>query len=168
MSQLNVDTIKDRTGTNSVVPDYIEIRDEKAANTDGGTFTSGDWRTRDLNTEHSDAGGHASISTNQITLAAGTYIADITCPAGVVAEHKARLRNITDSSTTLVGTSEYTGTGNTNYTTSRITGRFTIASSKTFEVQHRCTTTKSTDGFGNASNFSELEVYTVARFWKVG
>jgi hypothetical protein len=137
------------------------------ATTDGGGFTSGAWQTRTLNTEHADAGGHGALSSNQVTLAAGTYLADITCPAGVCADHQARLYNITDAATTLVGTSEYTGTGNTNYTKSHITGRFTIATQKVFEVQHRCTTTKNTDGFGNANNFGEVEVYTVARFWKV-
>lgn len=148
--------------------DYIEIRDEKAAGTDGGGFTQGAWQTRTLNTEHADAGGHATVAANQITLLAGTYLCDIDAPAGVVNSHQARLQNITDGTTTLVGTSEYTGSGNTTYTRSRITGRFTIASTKVFEVQHQCQTTKATDGFGNSANFGVTEVYTVARFWKVG
>lgn len=147
--------------------DYIEIRDEKAANTAGGSAASGAWRTRDLNTEHSDAGNHASVASNQITLAAGTYIADISAPACICAAHQARLYNITDSATTLVGESNYTGTGNTNISYSRITGRFTIAAQTVFEVQHRVGTTRNTDGFGIAVNFGEVEVYTVARFWKV-
>ncbi len=147
--------------------DYIEIRDEKAAGTDGGGFTSGSFQTRTLNTEASDAGGHASLATNQITLAAGTYECEISCPAGVVGNHQAKLRNVTDSTDVLIGTTEYTGTGNTTYTRSLITGRFTIAASKALEVQHRCETTKATDGFGNAANFGVVEVYTVARFWRV-
>lgn len=147
--------------------DYIEIRDEKAANTQGGTFTSGAWRTRDLNTEHADAGGYASVSANQITLAAGTYECLITAPAVKTDNHKAKLYNITDSSDTLVGTSEWAGSGSTPGTTSIVSGRFTITSPKVFEVQHRCGTTFATSGFGEASNFSVVEVYTVARFWKV-
>lgn len=83
------------------------------------------------------------------------------------AAHQARLYNITDSTTTLVGQSSYTGTGNTNTSHSQITGRFTIAAQKVFEVQHRVGTTRNTDGFGIAANFGEVEVYTVARFWKV-
>lgn len=148
--------------------DYIEIRDEKAAGTDGGGFTSGSFQTRTLNTEASDAGGHATLSSNQITLAAGTYECEIDVPAGVVDNHQAKLRNVTDGSDVLIGTSEYAGSGNTNYTKSRITGRFTIAASKALEVQHRCQTTKTVDGFGNACNFGVVEVYTVARFWRVG
>lgn len=147
--------------------DYIELRDEKAAGTDGGGFTSGAWQKRDLNTEHADTGGHASLASSQITLAAGTYVADIVCPAGVVDNHQARLYNVTDAATALVGTSMFCASGSTQYTQSQITGRFTIAVSSTFEVQHRCQTTKATDGLGNACNFGEVEVYTVARFWKV-
>lgn len=147
--------------------DYIEIRDEKAAGTDAGGFTSGSWQTRDLNTEHTDAGGHASVAANQITLAAGTYECDIMAPAGVVNNHQAKLYNVTDAADTLIGTSAYTGSGDTTYTSSRITGRFTIATQKVFEVRHQCQTTKATDGFGNACNFGVAEVYTVARFWKV-
>jgi len=147
--------------------DYIELRDEKAAGTNGGGFTSGAWQKRDLNTEHADTGGHASLASSQITLAAGTYVADIVCPAGVVDNHQARLYNVTDTATTLVGTSMFCGTGASQYTQSQITGRFTIAASRTFEVQHRCQTTNATDGYGNACNFGEVEVYTVARFWKV-
>lgn len=148
--------------------DYIEVRDQKTAGTDGGGFTSGAWQKRDLNTEHSDEGGHASLASSQITLAAGTYLAEITCPAIAVNAHQARLYNTTDAATTLVGTSSYCGNGSTQATTSTITGRFTIAASKVFEVQHRCETTKATNGYGDANNFGEVEVYSVARFWKVG
>lgn len=148
--------------------DYIELRDEKAAGTDGGEFPSGAWQKRDLNTEHSDAGGHAALASSQITLAAGTYLAEIACPAVAVNAHQARLYNTTDAATTLVGTSSYCGNGSTQFTVSTITGRFTIAGSKVFEVQHQCGTTKATNGFGAANNFGEVEVYTVARFWKVG
>lgn len=41
--------------------EYIHIIDQKAQNTDGGTFTSGADRTRDLNVLVSDTGGNASI-----------------------------------------------------------------------------------------------------------
>lgn len=149
--------------------DYIEIRDEKAANSAGGGFTSGAWQTRTLNTESSDAGNNASLSSNQITLAAGTYVCDIICPAAFCNAHKALLYNVTDAADVLIGTSEWSGTGATIQTSSHITGRFTIAASKALEVRHRCGTTRATDGFGIPSNLdSKTEVYTVARFWKVG
>ena len=57
--------------------DYVKVSDVKAYNAYGGTFTQGAWRTRDINTEDSDASSICSINSNQITLAAGTYICSI-------------------------------------------------------------------------------------------
>lgn len=147
--------------------DYICIRDEKTQNTDGGTFTSGAWRVRDLNTETADTGGDASLSSNQITLTAGSYRCRIIAPATQCGRHQAQLYNTTDAATTIIGTSEFSGAAASTVpqTASVIAGRFTIAGSKTFEVQHQCEVTKATVGFGVASNFT-TEVYTVAEFWR--
>ena len=146
---------------------YIRIIDEKPANTDGGTFTQGAWRTRVLNTESSDGGGHAALASDQITLAAGTYICKITAPAHKVSAHKIKLYNTTGGANILVGTSATTDNTDAVQTISIISGRFTIAASQALEVQHRCTTTTNTTGFGNANNVSEVEVYTMAEFWRV-
>lgn len=145
---------------------YILIRDEKSSGTAGGTFTSGAWQTRTLNTEVIDTGGNASISSNQITLAAGTYEVDISAPAYECASHQTRLQNITDGTTELIGSSEYTGSTDIVSNRSRIQGRFTIAGSKVFEVQHRCSTTRSTSGFGVAASLG-TEVYTIVEMRKV-
>ena len=148
--------------------DYLEYRDEKAANTAGGTATAGSFETRVLNTEHADAGNHGTLSSNQITLAAGTYLADIQVPgAGGVNAFVAKLRNTSDSTDTLIGSVAIAGGGNI-MAHSRITGRFTIAAQKTFEVQMRVGTTVATNGNGFPANLGVGEVYTIARFWKVG
>lgn len=149
------------------ISNYVLIRDEKAANTGGGSFTQGAWQTRDLNTEVSDDGNNATLSSNQITLLSGTYRCIISCPAYAVNRHKARLRNITDSTTTLIGSSEYASFAGPSQSRSFIKGTFTITSSKTFEVQHRCQSTSNTVGYGVESNFSETEIYTIAEFWKI-
>lgn len=148
--------------------DYICIIDQKTQNTAGGTFTSGAWRTRDLNTEQSDAGGHASVASNQITLAAGTYIVKASCPAVYVDSHQARLYDITNTALLLTGTSDVTGSGLATVfcTRSLIAGKITLAGSTVIEVQHYCQTTRNTNGLGVAANFG-VEVYTVAEFWKV-
>jgi hypothetical protein len=125
------------------------------------------WQTRVLNVEAQDTGNNGSLASNQITLAAGTYECLIFTPAASVSFHKARLRNITDGVTTLVGTSCSQGTGSYEISYSIISGRFTIASQKVFEVQHRCSATRNTDGFGTACSFDEVEVYTIAKFRKV-
>ena len=146
---------------------YAKLSDTKAANTAGGTFTNGAWQTRVLNTEDVDVGGIVSLSSNQFTLQAGTYRIRATAPAVAVDRNKARLQNITDASTTILGTSEYTQASTLVSSRSLVEGQFTIASAKTFEIQHRCETTRATNGFGLESNFSVSEVYTVVEIWKV-
>lgn len=145
---------------------YALIRDEKAANSAGGTFTSGAWQTRDMNTEAFDPGGIVSISSNQFVLAAGTYFIFARAPAFLCDRHKAKLYNVTDASDTLIGSSAYSGTNVQN--DAIVQGRFTIAATKTYEIRHQCETTKITDGFGVQSNFSVTEVYTEVQVWREG
>jgi hypothetical protein len=148
-----------------VIP-YVHIQDQKTAGTDAGTSTSGSWQTRTLNTEVNDSASIATLASNQVTLPAGTYITDIIVPGYQIGLHKARLRNTTAGTTLCVGTSEITATSSSG-SASFITGQFTLSVSSALEVQHRCGTTSATTGFGRASNFDEVEVYTVARFWKI-
>lgn len=143
-------------------PDYIYIRDEKSSGTQGGTFTLGAWRTRDLNTEVNDAGGHASLAANQVTLLAGTYRFRVSSPAFFVNGFKAKLINITDT-IEFLGTSELSD-GNMP-SRSFVEGRFTIAASKVFEVQCIGTITRASNGFGLATSLA-TEVYTTLEFWK--
>lgn len=144
---------------------YILIEDQKTQNTNGGTFTSGADRVRDLNTIVSDASAIASLSSNQITLPAGTYRFRIVVPASIVDRHQAFLYNVTDSTVVKRGSSEDSPHPAGSQTSSIIAGRTTIAASKVFEVRHRGQTTEATDGFGVAANFG-TEVYTICEFWQ--
>ena len=146
----------------------LHVRDEKSNQTGGGTFTSGAWQTRTLNTSMTNEISGASLSSNQITLPSGTYFIHASASVYYVDQHKLKLRNTTDSSDTLIGTSMYSGNATETSTTSFVIGRFTIAAQKTFELQHRCATTKSSNGFGVPSTWSgEVEVYADVQIWKV-
>lgn len=151
--------------------DYILIRDEKSSGTQGGTFTSGAWQTRDLNTVKVDETGNVSLSSNQFTLPIGTYRIWVYAPAFFCNTHKARLRNITDSTTVDEGTSAKSNDDSSASETTQesvIKTQFTITSAKTFEVQHQCQTTTATNGFGVATSFAtDNEIYTVVELQKV-
>ncbi len=149
---------------------FAIVSDQKARGTGGGTFSSGAWRTRDLNTEVSDTAGLAAVSSNQVTLAAGTYEVYVRAPSYLVRQNQARLYNVTDSAVVAYGSS---ACGLEDATTlSFIHAVFTIAAPKVFEVQHRCAWTQGTDGFGGAMTWSseagDTEIYTVAIFRKIG
>jgi len=146
--------------------DYILIRDVKAPGTQGGTFTSGAWQTRDLTEETFDDGGHAGLGANQITLAAGTYEFRIQAPAYEVGGHQIRLYNVTDATVIALGSSARCGYLNIGY--SIAVGKFTISGSKVLRVEHYGEVTYATTGFGRyVNNGGVNEVYTIAEFWKV-
>ena len=147
--------------------ELLHVRDEKASGTDGGTFTSGSFQTRTLNTSVTNEISGASLSSNQITLPSGTYFLYATAPAYGVDTHKLKFRNITDSSDTLIGNNQRIADALDAATTAHISGRFTIAAQKTFELQHRCNTTDSGDGFGVGANYSIVEVYADVQIWKI-
>jgi len=144
----------------------LHVRDEKASGTGGGTFTSGSFQTRTLNTSVTNEISGASLSSNQITLPSGTYFIIASAPC-VNGDHKTKLRNTTDSTDTIIGTSERSNSSTDAFSRSFVIGRFTISAQKTFELQHRTGTTQSTNGFGVAVSFSVVEVYADVQIWKV-
>lgn len=149
----------------------VKVADVKASGTAGGAFTSGAWQTRTLNTEVVNDVTGASLAANQITLPAGTYITKGRAPAVAVNAHALGLYNVTDAQFEpgTSGDTAYNTSGTTSTTHAFVDGKFTIASTKVFELQHQCQTTKLTDGFGLAASFSgRSEVYATLEFVKVG
>ena len=149
---------------------FMHVRDEKASGTDGGTFTSGSYLTRTLNTVKSNSISGASLSANQIILPAGTYYFEIHAPAFYVNLHKAKLYNVTDSADAIIGLIAQCGSSSGSAAVAShavVMGRVTIAGTKTFEVRHRSSISKSINGFGMATNFGDIEVYTDVKIWKI-
>jgi hypothetical protein len=148
--------------------DFLHIRDEKANGTQGGTFTSGAFRTRDLNTEKTNSITGASLASNQITLPAGSYYIEALSYAFRTDGNICQWYNVTDTSSTILGMNSTSGPGDTAPGYSTLRGYFTIAAQKVFELQHRCQTTASTFGFGIRNECGQTEVYSDVLIWKVG
>ena len=146
---------------------FAIIADQKSSNTAGGSFSSGGDRTRDLNTEIADADGIVSISSNQFTLQAGTYLIRGSAPAYNVGRHIAWIYDVTNSAN--VG---YFGTAQHSYngvvTSSFFYGRHTISGATVYEIRHKCETSQSI-GFGIESGSSYVNLtntYTVVQIFK--
>ena len=144
---------------------YVYVRDKKAIETDGGTFTEAGWRTRDINDEHSDTADICTISSNQITLPAGTYRCLIHCPARRCNRTQARLYNVSNSEMLLLSESTHLKDDSDVTGHSVIQGRFTLAGTRVLEVQHKCNNTVAGNGFGIHASFAD-EIYTQAEFWR--
>ncbi|MCX6107882.1 MAG: hypothetical protein NTY08_18800 [Proteobacteria bacterium] len=154
---------------------YVLIVDEKASGTNGGTCTSGSWQTRVLNTLKSDAYSNlTSLASNQFKLAAGTYICQISAPARSVLSHMVKLRNVTAGTDIMLGTSERVDNdGSWAYRSRSVArGRFVVGSGQAvaatdaLEVQHRCSSTVATNGFGIPASFGVVETYSIVECWK--
>lgn len=146
---------------------YVLAREEQTSGTAGGTFTSGAWRTRTLNTLSVNDGSIASLATNQVTLPAGTYIFRGRAPAWSTNRNQMRLQNITDTATVMLGPNAYSSASVPGAPSdASVSGKFTIAGAKAFELQHQAETTSTTTGFGIAGSFG-TEVYASIEFWKV-
>ena len=126
-----------------------KVHDSGTSTTYFGAYTTGDWRTRDLDTEISDEDGIVTISSNQFTLQAGNYFIRFACSMYHCGNHAIRLRNITDSSTAGVGEPNYSYTYSSMLMTTG-TCRVSIDGAKVFEVQGYPSITKASNGMGFA------------------
>ena len=146
---------------------YAIIADQKATNATGGSSSTGSFNTRDLNTELADPDGIVSISSNQFTLQAGSYLIKASAPAFKAQRHQIILQNITDSSVSIVGSCEYNDNSAQVQTRRFLTGRVTISAAKVFEIRHRIDNAESTFGLGVECNFDTLaSIYTIVEIFK--
>jgi hypothetical protein len=160
--------VGDGSALTGIANTFFIVQETQAANTNGGTFTSGAWRTRDLNTTQINSiPTGASLASSRVTLPAGTYRAQGFAAGYRVDETKSRLYSITASATLLLGSTARADQNNYVYVNCIIDGVFTIGVSTVIELQHRCSLTNSVDGLGKASNFGERELYAQMSFEKI-
>jgi len=150
----------------------LNVQDEKASGTNAPTGTGATWNTRELNTLVVDNIPGASVSSNQITLPAGEYYIDGDAPVHTGASgiySKLRFRNVTDGATVAIGTqARVDGDAATNVRMTDemfVSGAFTIATTKVFELQQWLSGTD-TATLGIAAATGENEVYARLRIWK--
>lgn len=141
----------------------IHVVDEKASGNDGGTFTSGAWQTRTLNTAKVNTISGASLASNQVTLPAGTYWADARAPAYNVGQHHLRLYNNTTAAELLQGMPHTAGAVSNH---SELQGQFTLAAQSVLELQHRGFSTQATNGFGVGNAFGSALIFSSLAIWR--
>tara|TARA_Y100000996_G_C22415001_1_gene598906 strand:- start:39 stop:668 length:630 start_codon:yes stop_codon:yes gene_type:complete len=161
----NLGWATDQGGTFASYALLVDLRPAASANL--GAFTSGAWRTRDINTELADPDSIVTLSANQFTLQAGSYLIRHTQVAYAVNRLAVRLRNITDSTDAGVAQAAYYNNGAGNMWSTTGVARVVISSAKTFELQGQVEVTKSSNGFGftmitGEATTSIVEIYKEA------
>ena len=146
---------------------YAVIVDQKNQNTESGTFTSGAWQTRDLNTESFDPDGIVSISSNKFTLAAGSYLIVWSAPCYKVDKNQTRLYDVTNSSAGagFKGSVEHAGTTTAIQVRSTGAMRVSPSGSNEYRIEHKSAATRADNGFGFAANLA-AEIFTIVEIYK--
>ena len=145
---------------------YAIICDEKAAGTNGGDFSASTWTTRDLNTEIADPDSIVSISSNQFTLGAGSYLIEAVATAKECNRHIARIYNATTTTVVAYGMSAHASSGGSVTDTATVTARVTITGDTAFEIQHWCQSSRTSYGLGLANDASVVNKYTTVKIFK--
>ena len=144
---------------------YAIITHEKANNTHGSSISNSSYATRELNTEVADPDGIVSISGNQFTLQAGSYLIDSMSIIHRGNASQSRLYNATDSSVVQYGMSVHSSDGNSGNVLSPVVARVTIGSAKAFSIQSRVSNSDG-ENSGLANNFGNTQIYTIIKIFK--
>ena len=143
------------------------LSDVKPSGTAGGTFNSGSWIDRTLNTElDPESFVTFNSSNNYFALESGTYKINWSAPAYNTGEHKTQLVHANNTSftspTNIQGSSEFDSSGIEPNTQTRSFGETVVTITETtyFKLQHRCAANQNSNGLGIESNFSVDEVYS--------
>ena len=144
---------------------FMHVRDEKASGTQGGASVAGN-QIRTLNTVVSNTIIGASLAANEVTLPAGTYRIFASAPALASDINRVRLVNVTDATVALLGTSEYNTAAAVVSTSSVISGRFVITSTKAFNLTHYIQAARTSNGLGATTSDTFIEVYASMMIWK--
>ena len=163
ISKIQASSIDDLV--NPFANELLHVRDEKDNQTHGGTNIAG-VNTRVLNTIKTNEITGASLSSNQITLPAGTYYIDGSAPTFRTGYGHVYLYNVTDSANEIYGYNDYANPTD-GASRSHVIGRFTIASQKVFELRHYTQTVNATAGLGLHQKFNSLpSTYAEVLIWR--
>lgn len=150
------------------VHNLLHVQDRKPETSDGGAFTVGAWRTRDLNTVVIN-NINATLLNNTVTLGAGFYFLDFSTIVTGVSSNTSRLFNVTLQSTEVWSQTRYVGTGDFD-TPTLMSGFFTLADVSILEVQSACHYSDDR-GFGHggfdASYAKDYNLFSDLKIWKL-
>ena len=147
--------------------ELLHIREEQTSGTHGGASSATTYNIRVLNTVKTNEIAGASLSSNQITLPAGTYYIDAWSSANKTATTKQFLYNVTDAAYELVGSQKDISAASAVTADVRVKGRFTIPAEEVFELRTYTFSALAASGLGKATALGHVEVYSEVLIWKV-
>lgn len=147
-----------RAGSSSSSLSIAVLADEKSTGTAGGSSSATTWNNRNLQTEISDTDNIVSISSNQFTPIAGTYLIFVSAVGHRVGSHRVRLYNVTGAATVSEGLSVRSGNADTVGAIAALAHVFT-ANGDAYRIDHYTAAAQATDGLGSAVGDGSNERY---------
>lgn len=141
-TQGQINAAKSRIAALEAVPEIV-VSDTKTAGTAGGAATAGAWTNHALTTKDIDTANIATLSSDQITLPAGTYEVIGWAVSYASNNFKLRLRKTSGTPANVsgvAGTNGFVQASEGIQVPAMILGRFTISSTETFALQYWITT----------------------------
>ena len=163
---LSSSTLTLPSGTGGKFESVAVVTDRKTSGTHAGASVANSWTTRDLNNELFDPDGIVSLSSNQFTLAAGSYVIEWSAPFHDVGYVKTMLYNVTDSTTSGEGEGSYIHTSYDITFWMKGVARVTITGSKAFEIRYNCSSARANYGLGISTSRGSYEYYTTVKIFK--
>ena len=151
-----------------IKPAVAYVKDLKAVNTAGGTASStGSFEDRELNTIQGESWFIDSLSSNVVTLQAGTYKIKGRAPFFDTGNTTIRLFDNTNSSVLAEGESTYVDTSNNHFNVAEVQGVFSFTVATAVKLQYRCSSTVSSNGLGVGMNLGQRELYASLQIEKL-
>jgi len=136
--------------------------------TDGGSSVADTWTTRTINTEVADPDGIVTLSSNQFTLGAGSYLIEWACVAQATSVATSRLYDSTNTAAIQNSLVLQTSTTYAGSATSAGSARVSPTGSTAYEIQMNTNNSNASDGFGldNPATGAGDEVYLFVKIYK--
>ena len=145
-----------------------QLQHQVTQGANGGDSVATTFTTLVLNTEVFDAGNFVTLSSNQFTLLAGTYLISAKQACYRTGAFTIRLYDITNTAYVgLAGTNAYNPTGTDNkqlYST--LNTKFTCADTTVYELRYYAGLARTGNGLGTGHN-QTLEVYGEVMIYKI-
>jgi len=150
---------------------YWDLTDERTRGTPGGDFPANEWIPRTFTESDgvSGMGVHLQRDNKTVLLEPGIYYVKANAPALGVGDHQIRVQNLSTKLTEKYG-SNASSSSDENMTNSIILGfRLNVLHKpQKFQLQHKCSGGRPTDGMGKPSGFSDgLEVYAMLSIYRM-
>jgi len=144
---------------------YANFQDQKTSGTAGGASVSGvQVRTLNSTVENSITG--CSLTSNQITLAAGDYYVRAKSPLYYSGRSRSYLYDTTGASILVLGAGSTAGSiGTSSGEVSSAEGKFTLSVESVLELRTYVNSARTVDGLGRYVGDGELEIYATIEMW---